>query len=351
MVAQELMEHLPLPDLVDASRWQRLQDHFASVLGMPIRTVSPSHQLLVNPSWPPGLDAEQVIQWFKVGEELGQLLPLNDPPREISSFTTPVGTTCAVVPIRETADHFIAYFVVGPMVVGPREDELEFRRRVHAMGLEAQALWPLVLSLKLYTFAGIRSALNLLEEVGTSIVQLAAQGRRLAAILPSGSPVDRAVVAYHTDRILHALLDIASLATKADGGSVMVYDPRSQTLQIRAGHGLSDGVVTGTRLKRGEGIAGLAVTQRSIWLLDADTDDPRLRERMHRPELAASLVAPLVYDASSEPIGVLNLRTRDPQRRFTPEHMELLRRLLDLSGAALGSLHSVFARTPPGTSS
>ena len=342
-----------LLELVEPSRWQRLQDHFASVLGIPIRTVSPSHDLFVNPSWPTGLDAERAIRSLKVGEELEPLIPVNDPPRYTTSLTTPVGVTYAVVPIRATAEASIAYFIVGPVIVGPREDELQFRQRVSGLGLDAQVLWPLVLSLKLYTFAGIRSALNLIEEVGTSIVQLAYQARQLASILPATSQADLAVVTYHTDRILHSLLEAATLATKADGGSVMVYDAQRDTLQIKVAQGLSEAVVANTRLKRGEGIAGLAAAQGRVLLVDAQTTDPQITPRMSRPDIVASLVAPLMPDANREPIGVLSLRTFTPQRRFTQEHVELLRRLLDLAGIALGNLRFVFsqARRPTSSSS
>lgn len=336
---------MTLLDLVEPSRWQRLQEHFARVLGVPIRTLTPSRQLLVEPSWPAGLVAEQVIRLFAVGEELEQLLPANRAPQETSSVTTPLGVTYAVVPIRATAEEVIAYFVVGPVMVGPREDELQFRQRANAIGLNASALWPLMLSLKLYTFAGIRAALNLMEEVGTALAQLAYQARQLAAILPSSGAVDDAVVAYHTDRILSSLLEAATLATKAEGGSVMVFDRASNALQIRAAQGLSDTVVASTRVRRGEGLAGLAMTERSILLLDEHTANERLRARMLRHDIASALIAPLVADRQPEPLGILNLRTSNAQRRFTQEHVELLRRLLDLAGVALGSLR--LALSPP----
>jgi len=340
-------DHQSLLDLIEPPRWQRLQDHFARVLGVVIRTVDPSRQLLVNPSWPTGIIVEQAIALLNVGEELEQIIPTQAPPQDTSSLTTPLGVTYAVIPIRANAEQIIAYFIVGPMMVGPREDELQFRQRVSAIGLDAHALWPLILSLRLYTFASIRAALNLMEEVGTAVVQLAYQAKQLAAILPATSMVDQAVVAYHTDRILYALLEVATLATKAEGGSVMVYDPHSDAFRIKVAHGLSDAVITNTRLKRGEGLIGLAVSERSILLIDDQTADARLKPRMHRQELASSLVAPLTPDAQQEPVGVLSLRTSNPHKRFTAEHVELLRRLLDLAGAALGSLRFTFNQPQP----
>jgi GAF domain-containing protein len=334
---------LGLLDLVEASRWQRVQDHFAGVLGIAIRTISPSRELLVNPSWPSGLDVERAVTALKIGDELDELFPSGQGlPQETSSYTNALGVTYASVPIHAAPDQVVGYFVVGPVVVGPREDELQFRQRISAMAMDAQVLWSLLLSLKLHTFASIRSVLNLIGEVGSSLAQLAYQAKQLPELVPVGSVVDQAVVSYYTDRVLHSLLEAAMLATRAEGGSVMLFDAGSDALRIKAAHGLSEEVVAGTTIRRGEGIAGLAVTQRAVLVLDDQTPDARLRQRMGRSELAASLVAPLLLDSDKEAIGVLNLRTANPQRRFLPEHVELLRRLLDLAGAALISLRAAF---------
>ena len=345
-----------LTDLIDPKRWQRLQNHFAGVLGVAIRTIGPSRELLVTPSWPGTLTADQVVRLLKVGEELEDLLPRRERPQTSTSLTTTLGVTYAAIPIRATADQVIAYFIVGPMVVGQREEELHFSERMAAAGAsDVQALWSVLLSLKLYTFSGIRSMLNLMEEVGTALAQLAYQAKQLPAILPSTSKVDQAVVAYYTDRVLQSLLEAATLATRADGGSVMLYDAKSDALEIKVAQGLSDAVIANTRLKRGEGgfgggvsantrlrrgegIAGLAATERSILLVDQKTNDPRLQRRMLRPEVCSSLVAPLTQDDTQEPIGILNLRNTTAQKQFTQEHVELLRRLLDIASIALRSL-------------
>ncbi|MBI3321030.1 MAG: GAF domain-containing protein [Candidatus Omnitrophica bacterium] len=331
---------LSLLDVVGSQRWQRVQDHFSTVLGVAIRTVSPSHVLLAVPSWPPTLTPDRVINLLKVGEELESLLPLQDLPRTASSATTPLGVTYAAVPIQVPSDQLLAYVIIGPLIVGQREEELQFRQRASAMGVDPQSLWTLLLSLKLYTFSGVRSVLALLQEVGDSLVQLAYQAKQLGAIAPPLHRVDRAVVSYYSDRVLQSLLEAAVLATRADGGSVMLYDPHSETLNIQAAQGLSEAVIATTRVKRSEGIAGLAVTERSVLFVDAHTPDERVRARMARRELASSLVAPLTLEAQPEPIGVLNLRTADPQRRFTQDHAELLRRLLDLATVALSSLRA-----------
>ncbi len=331
------VDGLALLDFIELERWQRLQDHFSRVLGVAIRTVNPANALLTNPTWPASLDADRAISVLGVGEELASLLPEHAPPKEISSLTTALGVTYALVPVRATAEQIAGYFVVGPMVVGPREEEGKFRQRMQELGQDAQALWPILLALKVYTFAGIRSALTLLEEVGTSIAQLAYQGKQLTSFLPSTDKISRSVVAYHTDRILYSLLEAAVAVTKADGGSVMIYDPQEQAWKVTAAQGLSNEVIATTRAKSGEGLAGLAVERRSVLLIDNGAEDPGIRERMQRREITSSLVAPLTGD-EAQPIGVLNLRTTASDKRFTREHAEVLRQLLGLAGTAVSSL-------------
>jgi GAF domain-containing protein len=330
-------------DLVEARRWQRLQDHFADVLGVSIRTVDRSGALLAAPSWPPSVPVAQAVELLKVGEELEQLVPAEDPPREAVSHATPFGVTYAAVPIRITPEQPIAYFVVGPLVVGPREDKLQFRERLSALGLDPLPAWNFLLSLKPYTFSGIRSLLGLLEEVGASLTQFAYQARRLAELLPESGAADRAVVTYYTDRVISALLEVAAMATRAEGGSVMLADSEEGPLTIRAALGLSDAVVAGTRQRREEGIAGLVAAERAIRVVDDFTTDARLQPLMRRKDLVSSLVAPIVLEPGRQPLGVLSLRTTDRERRFTPQHVEMVQRLLDLAGIALSSLRPAFS--------
>lgn len=331
-----------LLDLVEPARWQRLQDYFANVLGLPIRTLDRSHRLLVSPSWPQHLDRDEIVRILQVGDELGSLLPPLDPPRETASVTTRLGVTYAAVPI--ITQQVLGYIVLGPMMVGRREDEVHFRQRMQTMGLSAERVWPAILSLKHYTFAGIHSVLSLMEAVADSLVQLAEQTKSSAASSSIATPrtLSPQLAARYTDRVFASLLSAATLATKADGGSVMARDPQTGALRISLAQGLPEHIVKSTTVERGQGLAGLAAESRRILIIDEQTDETALRSRMNRPDVVSSVIAPVDAggnEAAGAPVGILNLRTGNPERRFTREHVEVLRNLLDLASLALANLH------------
>ncbi len=175
-----LIDRPALLGLIEPDRWQRLQDQFATVLGIPLRTVTATHELLSAPSWPPAFEYEPAMQLLRIGEELPQLFPSSQGPPAVTSATTPLGITYATVPIRATSTQIVAYVVLGPCIVGARDSEPQLRDRASQLQLDADVLWPMLLSLKLHTHSSIRSALQLIEEVGTSIVGLAYQVKRLA---------------------------------------------------------------------------------------------------------------------------------------------------------------------------
>lgn len=332
---------LSLPELVSPERWQRLQDHFADVFGIGLRTVSPSRRLLVNPSWPAGFDAEDLMGFFKLGEELDALLPEAELPQQITTISTPSGVSFSAVPLRAAPDQVGGYLVAGPVVLGRRESPEQLKTRAADRGVEPTLLSTMLLTLQIYSFSSMRSALRLMEDVGNTLLELAYQAhvRRASVAQPSD------LLSGYADRLSQSLLETATAATQAEGGSVMLFDRQRQELRIQAAQGLPQEIVERTRLRSGEGIAGRALASRAWMLVDEQHADPSIKPLMSRPELVSSLVAPLLPDRGGEPIGVLNLRTHDSEKRFTQAHIELLRRLLNLAGIALSRLD--VPATPP----
>jgi hypothetical protein len=114
------------------------------------------------------------------------------------------------------------------------------------------------------------------------------------------------------DAILKRLLELATRAAGASGGSIMLYDQTSGELYIAYATGLSEGTLHGTRVKLGEGIAGrVARTRKAELITGSRSSDERRRDR---PDIATAICAPLVADRRL--LGVLNLSTQTGEPPF-----------------------------------
>lgn len=109
--------------------------------------------------------------------------------------------------------------------------------------------------------------------------------------------------------LLQSILKGALDVMEATSGSLMLIDPPgSDTLVIKAAHGLRREVVEKARTRVGEGIAGLVAERREGMLLLDDLMDPRLRTRRN---VSDALSVPII--AEGELLGVLNLNTKRGQ--------------------------------------
>jgi signal transduction protein with GAF and PtsI domain len=108
------------------------------------------------------------------------------------------------------------------------------------------------------------------------------------------------------DALLGSILVGAVEVMGATSGSIMLIDPPgSDTLVVKAAHGLRKQVVSGARCQVGEGIAGLVAERRQGMLLLDDLMDTRLRTRR---KVTDALSVPIVD--KGELLGVLNLNTK-----------------------------------------
>jgi signal transduction protein with GAF and PtsI domain len=111
------------------------------------------------------------------------------------------------------------------------------------------------------------------------------------------------------DALLESILVGAVEVMGATSGSIMLIEPPgSDTLVVKAAHGLRREVVSKAQCKVGEGIAGLVAERREGMLLLDDLMDPRLRTRR---KVADALSVPIVEEG--ELLGVLNLNTKRDQ--------------------------------------
>ncbi len=126
--------------------------------------------------------------------------------------------------------------------------------------------------------------------------------------------------------VMEAIAHAVAAALGTDSAYVYLYDERSDELVLRATHGTSvDASMRAPRMRRGEGITGVAAAERSPVMIAADAHlDPRFKSFPNLPEDDyASILAVPILARGEQLEGAMNVRTREP-RTFTQAEVDLL---------------------------
>lgn len=163
------------------------------------------------------------------------------------------------------------------------------------------------------------------------------------------SQVDHLEALYRLGRILNSSLSLDQILPEAltrtlellhaKTASVMLLDEKGEELSIRLAHGLSDEIVSKTRVRLGERVSGrVAASGEPVLIRGNEVDDSD-----------SSLCVPLL--ANNQVLGVLNIRTKIDGSDFTPQDLELATQLANIAAAAIenaelhNQLHDLFLST------
>jgi diguanylate cyclase (GGDEF)-like protein len=142
--------------------------------------------------------------------------------------------------------------------------------------------------------------------------------------------------------VLGQSLKIISEIIPADAISLMLIDPVTGDLVIKAAQGLSPETSKQTRLRSGQGLAGWVVDNMEPVLTADLSSDPRFTALPMTEKLEASLVVPLL--AKAQVLGVLNINNRfGNPLKFTTEQLQLAQIMASTIGIALERAELVFA--------
>ncbi len=118
------------------------------------------------------------------------------------------------------------------------------------------------------------------------------------------------------------IVELAIGETTADSASLMLYDESRRMLRLVAAVGLEEGLVGDVELPLGEPIAGWVLERGLTLELAGGRPIPGLiRQAMHREQLQAGVVVPLV--PMGERIGVLSVSWRQGTAGFGPGDVEI----------------------------
>lgn len=323
---------LSLKDLIDVKAWQKIQDNFSVITEVCLRTVDAKGNLLTEPSKEPRLCVELIKDPAIKDKFCGPCSPTFLGGRGVVdrnlSYTCLVDLHNFIAPLRINEKNVAGYLIVGPVILVMRKDKEQYRKAADELGIELEELWRALLEIKVISFQGMQSLVELIKDVAEYTIKLGYHSRIIEEeMLTAPDSIKLA-------KLLNAFLEVAFQVTGADVGSIMFFDPSNEKLIIRASKGIPEEIVKTTRVGLDEGISSLAVTKRMPFLINSDTIDNRIRPYLKKPHLSSSMVLPI--GIGEKVIGVVNLGTlRNSSIKFDADNVQLMNKLIELAVVAL----------------
>jgi ligand-binding sensor protein len=322
---------LVLRDLIDIKTWQKMQDNFSAITDITLRTLDAKGDAVTSTSKESRL-CRELLKDSKARQRLcGDCLPTflggKGTVDKNLSFTCEAGLCNFIVPLKVEERNF-GYFILGPLILVMRKSREEYRQMAEQFNIELEDLWSAILEIKVVSFQGVQSLVELVRDVGEYIIKESYRN------VIREKEVAVAIDSSKLNRLLDALLDVAFQITQADMGSIMFLDKKKDELTIRSSKGIPEEIVSNTRVRLGEGISGIAAKEMTPFLINENLMDNRIRPYLKRPYISSSMVLPLKIN--NRVLGVMNLAAlKTSAIRFSNDSLKLMHKLIDLATVAL----------------
>jgi len=322
---------LSLKNLIDIREWQKIQDNFSVITDVCLRTVDAKGNRVTSPSKEPRL-CNQLLkesQWkTKLCEPcLPTFLGGQGVVDKNLSFTCHAGLCNFIAPLKMESKA-LGYIILGPLILVMRKSKEQYRQTADELNLDLEDFWNAILEIKVISFQGVQSLIELIRDVCEYTLKLAYRN------ITQGKEGGMALGAAKLNRILDILLDVAFELSQADRGSVMFFDESQKNFTIWASKGIPDEIARNTRVKLGEGISGIAAQEEKSFLIDDNTRDGRIRPYLNRPFIGSAMVLPIKIE--NRVVGVMNLGTlKTSSVRFDADNLRMMKKLVDLATVAI----------------
>lgn len=326
------VNRLAFEDLVNAKEWQKIQDNFSSITDVCIRTVDCKGRPITRPSKETRL-CKNILKNSPLRDKIcGTCLPTFLGGEGIVdknlSYTCQPGLTNFITPLKLKENIVTGYIIMGPVILVARKSKDYYISVAEKLHLNPEAFWNAISEIRIISFSGEQSLIEFIKDVAEYTLKLAYDNlmqKKVAEMTPE---------ALKSKKLLDVLLDVAFEVSKAQVGSIMFFDKARNELTIRASRGIPQDIVKNARVKRGEGVSGIAAEEGKSFLITETTKDNRIRPYLNRPSLNSSMVLPIKIDDSIW--GVLNLGALNSSSiRFDRDNLHLISKLIDLATAAL----------------
>ena len=334
-------------ELIDKDKWRYLLQRFIDVLRINIFIADTEGRAFLTPrmeGYGRKFLASSSIGAEMFSEHSNSLLDKFKKQGFYLEYHYPFELHSFAVPMDLEEGKPIAYMIIGPVILNKRLENSEYESIFKKLNLNIQDFLDIINEIRVVSFVDIKSILDLMYEVSRYIIQLNLQRQKLGRLRfkkevlskEIGDVIQNIYSSVYLDELLVTLLDVALAMTKAECGSVMVIDGEKRDLVIKVSKGVAEEVAQNTRLKIGEGIAGIAAKENTSFFISGSECDNRIKHLLKRPEIQQSLVVPIT--SQSDVIGVLNLHTKDEKSAAIGQNLETIRQLSKLTSAAIHSI-------------
>lgn len=227
------------------------------------------------------------------------------------------GLQCFATPIYNESNAVMAYLIVGPVILNKKEESAFYEEISRKNKIDLKELLGTINSVRVVSHITMKSILDLLSKVTNDVIELNLEKKKLSTMQVNQKDISQEISkvaqdiysSIHTDELLITFLDIALKMTNTECGSIMVIDDSANELYIKVSRGIKEERIQNTRLKVGEGIAGLAVSENSSFVIHGKEGESRIKPLLNRDEIKHSIIMPLT--TKNKVFGVLNLHTKE----------------------------------------
>ncbi len=325
--------------IVDIKKWQKIQDHFSQVLRVTLCTVDKKGTLLTDFSSPSRICEEVMRSSLKGMMICKDCLKINYEEKEKDWKE---GFFCKAelfyffsIPLK-VKNQTLAYLLVGPVILGKPHLEI-YKKKIQNLDIDFERFLDALREVKSFSFYGIRSIIELLYDISRYICELGYQNLILSGLFPQASQITQRVHTFYTERLLNALLDVSYDFVKAERASLMLLDEEKSELYIKVAKGLDKKIIEKTRLRIGEGLAGLVAERKKPLFIGEKVEDQLIKSRLINPHLKYSILLPIKI--KEKVVGVLNISSsQKPSENLSSQNIKTVDELVRLVETALTGL-------------
>jgi len=317
-----------LNDLIIKEKWADFLRRFITVLRINIFVVDHEGRLLI----PPYRDAGgrgygiEFLDWSFNFDLSGQEYNLLDDFLQHGAYWEAKDSFdlhAFAIPIKVDADKTLAYLVVGPVILNKKWENEDYLNMASRLNLSVEDLLDRINEVRVVSFVSMKAILDLLAKVAKDIIELNLEMKRLHEDRMGKEIISKEIseaaqdlyATIHLDELLITILDVALNLCQAESGSIMILDEKSGELKVKVSRGMEEDIAQNTRVRLGEGIAGIAAQENTSFVITGREGDNRIKPYLRRSDVSQSMVVPL--SAESRVFGVLNLHTGRPNGKIT----------------------------------